>query len=95
MLSKPKKPTVPYFTPDRRQCIILGNYDYHAIRFMGVDENGEQKEKGFDNLEEVINDMETFSENIQKYGFDSDYDIIEKKNFTWTEAKKVFNRCQK
>ena len=31
---------IPYFAPDKRQCLILGNYDYSAIRFMGVDKNG-------------------------------------------------------
>ena len=48
-----KKPSVPYFTPDKRQCLILGNIDYGAIRFMVVDENGKPKEKGFADLLEV------------------------------------------
>ena len=53
MLSKMKKPSVPYFTPDKRQCLILGNIDYAAIRFMGVDKDRNPKELGFDNLPEV------------------------------------------
>ena len=53
MLSKLKKPSVPYFTPDKRQCLILGNIDYAAIRFIVADENGNPKEKGFANLPEV------------------------------------------
>ena len=44
MLSKMKKAGVPYFTPDKRQCLILGNIDYAAIRFMGVDKDGNPKE---------------------------------------------------
>ena len=53
MLSKPKKPSVPYFTPDKRQCLILGNIEYAAIRFMGVDKDGNPTEKGFADLPEV------------------------------------------
>ena len=53
MLSKMKKPGVPYFTPDKRQCLILGNIDYAAIRYMGVDRDGNPTEKGFANLLEV------------------------------------------
>ena len=44
MLSKPKKPSVPYFTPDKSQCLILGNIDYAAIRFVRVDKDGNSKE---------------------------------------------------
>ena len=47
------KPIVPYFTPDKRQCLILGNFDYASIRFTGVDKNGNPKEKGFADLPEV------------------------------------------
>ena len=64
MLSKMKKPGVPYITPDERQCLILGNINYAAIRFPGVDENGNPKEKGFADLPEVLQDMEVFSKNI-------------------------------
>ena len=53
MLSKPKKPTVPYFTPDKRQCLILGNIDYAVIRFLVEDDDGTQQEKGFADLPEV------------------------------------------
>ena len=76
MLSKPSKRGLPYFTPDKRQCLILGNIDYAAIRFMGVDSEGNPKEKGFANLLEVQQDMAVFSQNIQQYGFDEDMDII-------------------
>ena len=44
---------LPYFTPDKRQCLILGNYDYSAIRFMGVGKDGNPKELGFADLPEV------------------------------------------
>ena len=50
MLSKPK---VPYFTPDKRQCLILGNIDYAAIRIIVVDKDGNPEEKGFADLPEV------------------------------------------
>ena len=53
MFSKPKKPSVPYFTPDKRQCLILGNIEYAAIRFIGVDKDGNPKELGFADLPEV------------------------------------------
>ena len=65
MLSKPKKPSLPYFTPDRRQCLIIGNIDYSAIRWPALDANGnkvtvedengnpKEKEKGFADLPEV------------------------------------------
>ena len=66
MLSKPGKATMPFFTPDKRLCLILGNYDYAAIRF------GDQKEKGFADLPEVIQDMENFSQKIKQYGFNED-----------------------
>ena len=50
MLSKPK---VPYFSPDKRQCLILGNIDYATIRFTVEDIDGSQQEKGFADLPEV------------------------------------------
>ena len=53
MLSKMKKAGVPYYTPDKRQCLILGNIDYAAIRFVRVDKDGNSKELGFANLPEV------------------------------------------
>ena len=39
--------------------------------------------------------MQVFKEKIHQYGFDSDYDILEKTNFTLNDIKKVFLRCQK
>ena len=53
MLSKPSKRGLPYFTPDKRQCLILGNIDYAVIRYMGVGKDGNPEEKGFANLPEV------------------------------------------
>ena len=70
------KPRVPYFTPDKRQCFILGNIDYAAIRFMGEDRDGNSKLIGFANLPEVYQDIEVFSRNIEQYGFDADLDIV-------------------
>ena len=62
MLSKPK---VPYFTPDKRQCLLLGNFDYSPIRWIeGVDDDGNPKEKGFSDLLKVKVDIEHFKENI-------------------------------
>ena len=53
MLSKPKRTSLPYFSPDKRQSVILGNINYSAIRFMVEDEDGNMIEKGFADLEEV------------------------------------------
>ena len=39
-----------YFGPDKRQCLVLGNFDYSAIRWR-VEEDPE--EKGFADLPEV------------------------------------------
>ena len=94
MLSKTKKPIVPYFTPDKRQCLILGNMDYAAIRFMGVDQDGNSLEKGFADLPEVQQDMEVFSQNIQRYGFDEDMEIIQKTNLSTDAVKKILNKFQ-
>ena len=44
---------LPYFSPDRRQCLILGNFNYATIRFKKQDANGNIKEKGFADLPEV------------------------------------------
>ena len=96
MLSKPKKPnSLPYFSPDKRQCLILGNIDYAAIRFMGVGKDGSPKEKGFANLPEVQQDMDVFCQNIQRYGFDEDMDIIKKTNLDTAATKKIFNKMQR
>ena len=81
---------VPYFSPDKRQCFILGNHDYSAIRFMGVDRNGNPKKKGFADLPEVLQDMEVFSRNIEKYNFVSDLDIVQKTNLSIAVIKKIF-----
>ena len=96
MLSKPQKSnSLPYFSPDKRQCLILGNIDYAAIRFMGVGKDGNQKEKGFANLPEVQQDMEVFNQNIRRYGFDEDMDIIQKTNLSLAAVKKVLAGYQK
>ena len=93
--SKPKKPGVPYFTPDKRQCLILGNIDYAPIRYMGVDKDGNPKELGFANLPEVLQDIEVFSHNIQQYDFDEDMgDIIKKTNLNIATVKKILNKFQ-
>ena len=88
MLSK-LKTSLPYFSPDRRQSLILGNFDYSAIRFMVVDKDGNPKEKGFADLPEVQQDMEVFSSNIQQYGFDPDFDIVQKTNLSMDAIKKT------
>ena len=89
------KSSVPYYTPDKRQCLILGNIDYAVIRFMGVDKHGNPKEKGFADLPEVQQDMDVFSQNIQQYGFDEDMDIIQKTNLSLAAVKKVFAGYQR
>ena len=86
------KPSLPYFSPDKRQSLILGNIDYAAIRYMGVDKDGNPEEKGFANLPEVYQDMEVFSQNIQKYDFDEDMDIIQKTNLSMAAIKKILNK---
>ena len=94
MQSKPKKPIVPYFTPDRRQCLILGNIDYSAIRWTVQDANGNTKVKGFLDLLAVQDDMEVFSRNIQQYGFDEDMDIIKKTNLNTEETKRILGKLK-
>ena len=91
MLSKPKKPGVPYFTPDKRQCLILGNFDYSPIRYMGVDNNGNPKELGIKDLLHVKTDIKLFKEKIEGYGFaDDGQDILEMTNLGVDKVKKVF-----
>ena len=48
-----RKPSLPYYSADKRQCLILGNINYAAIRYMGVDKDGNPIEKGFADLPEV------------------------------------------
>ena len=97
-MSKVKKVTpkaAPYFSPDKRQCFILGNFDYSVIRFMGVDSNGNPKERGFADLPEVQQDIEVFSRNIEQYGFDSDLDILQKTNLSIAGVKKILSGYQR
>ena len=54
-----------YFKPDKRQCLILGNFDYAKIRWTEEGLDGNMKEKGFPDLPEVRQDMEVFSRNIE------------------------------
>ena len=97
MLSKPNKPKVPYFTPDKRQCLILGNFDYSAIRWgekkdaagnVIVDEAGNLKQYGFADLLHVKNDIKIFRKRIEEYGFPST-DISKQTNLSVDAAKKT------
>ena len=90
---------VPYFTPDKRECLILGNDDYSAIRWgtktdaegnVIVDEHGNPKQFGYADLPAVLQDMEVFSQNIALYGFDPDLDIVQKTNLSVAAVKKIF-----
>ena len=88
MLSKPKQSSVPYYTPDKWQCLILGNFDYAVIRY------GDQKELGITDLPEVIQDIEVFSQKIQQYNFDEDTEITVRKNLDFAKTKKLFLSLQ-
>ena len=100
VLSKPK---VPYFTPDVRYCLILGNSNYEAIRFPEkdangnpvVDADGKPTIKGFADLPAVVEDMKIFKNNIKQYGFDSDLDIVKKENLSKKALRKLFNGYQR
>ena len=48
--------------------------------------DGNPKEKGFADLPEVLADMDTFSRNIEQYGFDPDLDIVKKTNLSYAAA---------
>ena len=91
MLSKPYKPGLPYFTPDKRQGLLIGNFDYSAIRVPGegVDDEGKPIEKGFSDLPEVQQDIIDFNQNLQRYSFDGDMNIIQKINVSVAEIKKI------
>ena len=82
-----------FFTPDIRQCLIIGNFNYQAIRWTEDDADGNAVEKGFADLNEVQDDIEVFSRNIAEYGF-GDTDILEKKNINNKSIKKIFNEYQ-
>ena len=47
------KSSLPYFSPDKRQSLIIGNFDYSAIRWMAIGHDGNPIEKGFADLPEV------------------------------------------
>ena len=85
---------MPYFTPDKRQCLILGNYDYSTIRFMGVGKDENPKELGFADIPEVLQDMEVFSRNIERYNFDADLDIVKKTNLSMAAVRKLLSGYQ-
>ena len=88
-----------YFTPDKRQCLILGNNDYSPIRWgtktdaagnIILNEDGIPKQFGFADLPAVLEDIEVFSRNIVRYDFDADHDILQKTNLSVAAVKKVF-----
>ena len=94
-----KKPGMPYFTPDKRLCLILGNNDYSAIRWgtktnaageQILGEDGKPKQYGYADLPAVLDDMKVFSTNIERYDFDADLDIVQKNNISVPAVKKVF-----
>ena len=93
--SKPIAKQARYFTPDKRECFILGNHDYSLIRFMGVDSNGNPKQKGYADLPAVLQDIEVFRLNIARYGFDADLEIVQKTNLSVAAVKKIFLGYQK
>ena len=78
-----------FFSPDIWQCLIIGNYNYQAIRWTEENADGNAVEMGFADLNEVQNDIEVFSQNIAEYGF-GDTDILEKKNINNKSLKKIF-----
>ena len=74
MLSQKKamSKAIPPFTPDARQCLILGNYEYSPIRFTKADESGNlilnnegnPKQFGFSDLNHVEADLQLFRDKI-------------------------------
>ena len=80
---------LPPFTPDERQCLILGNYDYAPLQYMGVDQDGNPKQLGFADLHHVEPDLQLFREKIVQYGFD-DLDVVTKINLNVTQVKDTF-----
>ena len=83
-----------YFKPDKRQCLILGNFDYAKIRWTEEGKDGNMKEKGFPDLPEVRQDMEVFSRNIEQYGFGR-LDIIQETNLDIASTKEFFNKSKR
>ena len=67
MFSKPFKLGLPYFTPDIRLGLLIGNFDYSAIRVPGegLDNKGKQKQNGYSDLPEVQQDIKDFSQKLQ------------------------------
>ena len=86
------KKKINYFTPDVKQCLILGNFNYSPIQWgtlvdeagnQIVDEKGNPVPNGFADLHHVEKDLELFREKIQQYGFE-DLDIVTKTNINMT-----------
>ena len=61
---------LPYFKPDERQSLVLGNFDYSKIRWTEQDADGNEIVKGYQDLLEVRDDIDEFYNEIVKYGFD-------------------------
>ena len=69
-----------YFKPDKRQCLILGNFDYADIRWTEEGKDGNMKEKGFPDLPEVRQDIEFFHPLLSCFCFlEINEEIINKK----------------
>ena len=104
MLSQKKAMSkgVPPFTPDARQCLILGNYEYSPIRFtkaredgnLILDSEGNPKKFGFSDLNHVEADLQLFREKVSQYGFD-DLDIVTKENLNMAQIKSTFASYRK
>ena len=48
------------FSPDERQCLILGNFNYEKLRYMGTDKDGNPKQLGYADLHHVEPDLRLF-----------------------------------
>ena len=89
-LKKTISKAIAPFSPDVRQCLILGNFDYSPIRYgtkvdkagkMILDANGNPKQFGFADLHHVEPDLQLFREKIVNYGFD-DLDVVTRTNLS-------------
>ena len=50
------------FKPDRKLCLIIGNYDYSELR--------DHLNKGFPDLKDAKKDVDFFEKKILQFGFD-------------------------
>ena len=85
-MSQSKHQSSPYFRPDDRYCLIVGNFSYQALRFMTVDKTSKETESGYPDIWENKNTINSFSDQIRSYGF-SPTQIIKMKNVSCAKMR--------